>query len=98
MEVEFADPEMSRLEEDPHFNGGFGAAVVRGYRKVMRLIRDSLDERDFRAMRSVHFEKLKGARSHEHSFRLNDQWRLIVRIKKSEPKNIIVIHGIEDYH
>ena len=64
----------------------------------MRLIRASLDERDFRAMRSVHFEKLKGERSHEHSFRLNDQWRLIVRIKKSSPKNIIVIYGIEDYH
>jgi plasmid maintenance system killer protein len=30
--------------------------------------------------------------------RLNDQWRLIVQVKPAEPKNIIFVEGIEDYH
>ncbi len=98
MDVEFVDPDLSRVETDPDFNAGFGVAVVRGYRKVLRFIRSAVDERDFRSMRSLNFEKLKGDRSHQHSFRLNQQWRLVVEIRKSEPKNKIVVVSIEDYH
>jgi hypothetical protein len=29
---------------------------------------------------------------------LNDQFRLVPEIKKSTPKNIIVVVNIEDYH
>ena len=49
-------------------------------------------------MRSLRFEKLKGDRSHQHSLRLNNQWRLIIEIQKADPKNIIVVLDIEDYH
>ncbi len=98
MEVEFSDSSLSRLETDLDFNAGFGPEIVRGYRKVLRFIRAAADERDFRAMRSLNFEKLKGDRSHQHSFRLNKQWRLVVEIKVSEPKNTIVVVEIKDYH
>ncbi len=77
---------------------GHGVPVVRGYRKVIQFIRSASDERDFRAMRSLNYEKLQGDRAHQHSLRINDQWRLIVEIKKSEPKNVIRVMGIEDYH
>ncbi|MBX6316083.1 MAG: type II toxin-antitoxin system RelE/ParE family toxin [Isosphaeraceae bacterium] len=46
----------------------------------------------------MRFEKLKGNRSHQRSMRLNRQWRLIVEIKASNPRNIIVVVGIEDDH
>ena len=49
-------------------------------------------------MRSLNFEKLKGDRSHQHSLRVNQQYRLIVEIKPSDPKNIIVVVEIADYH
>jgi toxin HigB-1 len=98
MEVEFCDAQLRQLEADVAFNAGFGIAVVRGYRKVMRFIRSAVDERDFRAMRSLNFEKLKGDRDHQHSLRINDQWRLIVELRKASPKNVVVIVGIEDYH
>jgi plasmid maintenance system killer protein len=29
---------------------------------------------------------------------LNNQWRLIVQVKPAEPKNIIFVESIEDYH
>ena len=34
-------------------------------------------------MKSMRFEKLKGARSHQFSLRLQDQWRLILEIERA---------------
>ena len=73
MEVEFADTDLDRLEVDPKFTGGFAPAIVRGFRKAMQVIRAAVDERDLHAMRGLRFEKLKGARSHQYSVRINDQ-------------------------
>lgn len=98
MEVEFADPHLDRLEIDPTFDAGLSPALVKAYRKRMALIRAANDERDFYAMKAVHFEKLRGARQNQCSMRLNDQWRLIVQIKTVSGKKTIRILSIEDYH
>lgn len=98
MEVEFADKDLDRLETDPDFNAGFSQEIVKAFRKRMQLIRAAPDERTFYAFKSLHFEKLKGDRSHQRSMRLNDQWRLIIEIQTSDSGNIIVVVGIEDYH
>ena len=98
MDVEFADEQWDQLETDPEFNAGFARDIVRAYRKIMQAIRSTPDERTFYAMKSLHFEKLKGDRDHQRSMRLNKQWRLIVEIKPAQPKNIVVIIGVEDYH
>ena len=47
---------------------------------------------------SLGFEKLKGARAHQRSIRLNDQWRLILEIEGKGDSKAIVIVSIEDYH
>ena len=78
MEVRYCDATLDRLETDPSFDGGWSQAVVRAFRKRMQAIRAAEDERAFYAMNSLHFEKLKGNRSHQHSMRLNDQWRLVL--------------------
>jgi proteic killer suppression protein len=98
MEVEFDDPSLDRLETDPSFTAGHDASTVKGFRKVMQLIRAALDERDFYAMKSLHYEKLKGGRSHQHSFRITIKWRLIVELEGKAPSKIVRIKGIEDYH
>ncbi len=98
MDVEFANQELDRLETDLDFNAGFSSAVVRVYRKRMQMIRAAVDERAFYAMRSLHFEKLKGDRSHQHSIRLNKQWRLILELNKRGRNTVVVIVDIEDYH
>ncbi len=98
MDVHFSGDDWWRLEQIADFNGGYPPEAVRGFRKVMQIIRAALDERDLYAMRSLHFEKLKGKRSHQHSLRLNKQWRLVVEISEGKPKNTISIIGIEDYH
>ncbi|CBW74489.1 unnamed protein product [Mycetohabitans rhizoxinica HKI 454] len=98
MEIEFADPDYDRLETDAGFTAGFSAPVVKAYRKRLQYIRAATDERDFYALKSLHFEKLKGDRDGEHSMRLNDQWRLILRLKKRSGGKLVVVVSIEDYH
>ena len=98
MDVVFGDAALGRLEVDPSYKGGFSKSTVKGFRKVMQLIRAAEDERDFYAMRSLHFEKLKGDREGQRSMRLNKQWRLILEIVEGSPKNSVRVLGIEDYH
>jgi toxin HigB-1 len=98
MEVEFADEQLDRLEIDPKFTAGFGKEAVRGFRKVMQVIRAAVDERDLYQLRSLHFEKLKGDRSHQRSVRINKQWRLILEIVGEPPQKTVRVAAIEDYH
>jgi proteic killer suppression protein len=98
MDVEHADEDLCRLESDPGFTGGFSAEIVRAYRKKLWFIRQAMDEREFYAMKSLHFEKLQGPRAHQRSIRLNKQWRLILEIVETGAEKIVRVIGIEDYH
>jgi proteic killer suppression protein len=98
MDVAFKDAALDRLETDATFNAGFGDAVVKGFRKAMQHIRAASDERTLYARRSFRFEKLKGGREGQYSLRLNDQWRLIVELKNTNPDKTVLIIEIVDYH
>ncbi len=98
MEVEFADDDCDRLETDPTFNAGHSRAVVKSFRKRIQAIRAARDERTFYGMKSLHYEKLLGDRSHQRSMRLNRKWRLILELRKSPERTVVFIVGIEDYH
>ena len=104
MDVVFADDDLCRLELDPEFTANRGQAIVKAFRKRMQLIRAATDESDLRELKSLRFEKLKGQRKHQHSMRLNDQYRLIIELIEDTPnpkekkKKVIKIVNIEDYH
>jgi proteic killer suppression protein len=97
MEVRFANDELDRLETSPG-DGSFGQAVVKAFRKRMQMIRAAANTQTFYALKSLHFERLKGDRSDDYSMRLNDQWRLILKIEGAAGRPVAVICGIEDYH
>lgn len=97
MDVEFEDDDLDRLETDPSFTAGRSQEIVRAYRKRMQQIRAARDERDFYALRSLHFEKLGGDRNGQYSVRLNVQWRLILKITGQAPCKIVGIIEITDY-
>jgi proteic killer suppression protein len=97
MEVSFEDDELDRLEVGPG-SGKFCQAIIKAYRRRIQQIRDATSLQDFYPLKSLHFEKLRGDRIGEWSMRLNDQWRLIMRIDESGVQVAIVICGIEDYH
>lgn len=96
--MSFADDDLDRLETDARYDAGRPQAVVKAFRKRMQLIRAAADERDFYALKSLHFEKLKGDRSHQHSMRLTDQWRLVLEFEGKGPKKVARVVSIEDYH
>lgn len=98
MEVEFDDENLDRLETDAQFTAGFSHEVVRSFRKKLQQIRAFRDERDFMAVKSLHFEKLKGNREGQHSIRLNLQWRLVLQIRGDHPCKVVGIIEIVDYH
>ncbi|MGD0631791.1 MAG: type II toxin-antitoxin system RelE/ParE family toxin [Terracidiphilus sp.] len=98
MDVEFRDSALDRLETDASFSAGFSGTIVKAYRKRMQMIRAARDERNFYALKSLHFEKLKGGRSHQFSMKLNKQWRLVLELVGPTPEKIAVIVAIEDYH
>lgn len=98
MDVEFDDDELDRLETDGQFTAGYSQEIVRAYRKRMQQIRGFRDERDFYALKSLHFERLKGDREGLSSIRLNSQWRLILEIRGNHPCKLVGIVEIVDYH
>jgi proteic killer suppression protein len=97
-EVGFKDDALAKLEREAGWTGGHSEGVVKAFRKRMQQIRAVNDERDFYALRSLNFEKLKGGRSHEYSMRLNDQWRLILEFLGTSKTKKVIIVAIEDYH
>lgn len=98
MEIEFADERLKRLAKEANFDGGYDRAIVRTYRMRIQLIEAAIDERAFRAMKSLHFEKLKGDMEGLYSMRLNGQWRLILKFRKEETGKLVVVLSIMDYH
>lgn len=98
VEVEFKEEFLDRLEVDARFEAGWPPGVVSAYRKRLQMIRAAPDERDFYQLKSLHFEKLKGNRAHQHSMRLNVQFRLIVELRGKGQDKVVYVVGIEDYH
>jgi len=99
MEVIFADDDLDKLEIDPNsILKNIPQGVVKAFRKRMQIIRAAPDERDFYKLKSLHFEKLKGGRKHQHPMRLNDQYRLIMELLEVNQRKVVKIIGIEDYH
>ncbi len=92
MEIEFKHHIYDRLEVEAGYTADFP------YRKRVAFIRAAIDERDFYAMKSLHFEKLKGDRDGQYSMKLNKQWRLILEFKKNQNNKNVVVVSIEDYH
>jgi len=98
LDVVFRDKELEALATDKNARSRYAQAIEKKFRLRIQQIVSAADERDFYQHAAWHFEKLKGDRSHQHSIRLNDQWRLIVEIEDAVPNKRIVIAGIEDYH
>jgi len=98
MKFGFGDDILRQMYMNLRFSGGYSRDIVKAFRKRMQYIESADDERDFYAMKGLRYEKLKGKRMGEHSMRLNDQYRLILRIRAGSGGNTVVVLSIEDYH
>lgn len=99
MRLEFEDDDLRRLYADAEFHlPRLGPDVVRHFRRKIAVIAAALDERDLLAMRSLRLERLVANRLGQHSIRLNDQWRLILRFRTDDDGRVAVIVEVVDYH
>ena len=99
MRIEFADDNLRRLYEDRDFAlPRFGPDVTKAFRKVVGRLVAAESERDLRNFRALRYKKLRGDREGQHSARLNDQWRLILRIETDRSGRLLIIIEIVDYH
>lgn len=99
MDVHHDDRELQEMELDPCYSGTWQSIADR-FRKVMNLVRQATNEVELHNWKGLRLEKLKGKRSHQHSMRLNAQWRLIVEFiaRSGSNNNLCAVKGIEDYH
>lgn len=99
MRFEIEDQELRRLYEEPAFRAPqLGSDVTKQFRRKMQLIAAAPDERDLYAMRGLRLEKLAGNRKGQHSIRLNDQFRLILRFEDDDEGRFVSVVEITDYH
>lgn len=99
MRFEFEDEDLRRLYEEPDFvMPRLGGELVKAYRKKLGFIAAAESELDLRNYKALHFEKLAGGRSGQHSIRLNKQWRLILRLETDGYGRVVIIVEIVDYH
>ena len=98
MRFRFADKKLQALYTDEAGAEHYERSAVTGFFRVMSIIQSAPDPRDFYKLKSLHYEKLIGDHAGQHSFRLNKQWRLIVRIERDDQGQEVVIIAIEDYH
>ncbi|HEY3268238.1 MAG TPA: type II toxin-antitoxin system RelE/ParE family toxin [Armatimonadota bacterium] len=98
MDIRFENRDLQDLYTGEKGASRFPSTVVDRFFELIAFIVASADERDFRAMKSLHFEKLLGKRQGSVSFRLNKQYRLIARLEEGHEAKTVVVLSIEDYH
>ncbi len=97
MRFEFSNDRLAALYTEERDARRYPAGVVDAF-FVMDVIRAARSEQDLRALKSLRFEKLSGKRRHQHSLRLNDQYRLVVEIEEDAEGRYLLIVSLEDYH
>jgi toxin HigB-1 len=94
----FKNDDLRKLYVDGVGGKNYSQEVVTAFFRVIGVIKNAVDERDLRKLKSLHYEQLKGKRHHQHSLRLNRQWRLIVERQQDAEGRLLWVIDIEDYH
>ena len=98
MDFEIRDKGLQRLWEEGDSAGRYEQGLEKLFRRRIQTIQGAPDERLFYGLKSLHYEKLSGDRSHQRSMRLNKQWRLILEIEERADGKLVAVISIEDYH
>lgn len=77
MQFEFASEDLEELYHEERGAGRYPEDVVSAFFRRMKVIDGAENEQDLRALKTLHFEKLKGKHVGLYSLRLCGRWRLI---------------------
>lgn len=96
--MRYGDDDLALVETDQAHRLRLPVQIVQTARRRIRFLRQAADERDLHALKSLHYEKLDGDRTGQRSIRLNDKWRLILRIDRDcEPLELIILEISNHY-
>ena len=97
MEIRFATKDLEALYTTEQGAARYPVAVVEAFFDLVTLIAEAPDERDLRALKGVHFEKLPS--KDVFSMRLNKQWRLelVFEPPKGSDKTAVIIRISNNY-
>ena len=99
LDLEFDDDNLQRLYQDPSFRvPRLGPDLTKQFRRKVGFIENASDDRDLATMQSMRLEKLAGDRAGQHSIRLNDQFRLALKLRTHDGRRIATVVEIVDYH
>jgi proteic killer suppression protein len=98
MKVVVRDKELENILRGKGGKKSFPQGVEHRFRERVQFIVSARDERELYDVKAWRFEKLKGNRSHQHSLRLNAQFRLILEFSGEGLDRTAAIVSIEDYH
>ena len=100
MEFRFKSDKLKLLYTQEEGAHRYPAAVVNRFFHVMSIIKSMPNEGDLYSFKSLHYEKLKGTRGKlgERSLRLNDQWRLIIKLETDPRGKSILVVEIGDHY
>jgi proteic killer suppression protein len=98
VDFEFANRRLERLYTEELGAKKFPGEVVDAFFEVMVAIEHARDERDLRALKHLHFEKLKGQRKHQRSLKLHGGFRMVVQLLEDSDGPYLLLEEIVDYH
>lgn len=93
MILDFRDKETARLFQREAIKKLPPSIQRTAYRKLL-IIHAAVSLHDLKAPPGNRLEPLKGKRSHQHSIRINDQWRICFRWEDGNAYEVEII----DYH
>ena len=97
MRIRFASRKLEALYIKEEGAEQYPTGVVAKYRQRVDFILAANDERDLRAMKSLHFEKLKGSEG-LHSMRLNQSYRLELSFEQDDAGRLVAVIRISNHY
>jgi len=88
------------LYEEEKGASHYPEGVVVAFFEVIAVIKGAADERDLYALKSLHYELLKGKRGKRghRSIRLNDQYRLVLVMERDPQGRYCLIVSLEKHY
>lgn len=98
MQIKFEDKALIELLKCTRTPKGIPPEVLRHYQKAIGIIRAARDQRDIRAHKSFHLEKMPEYCDDCYSIRLSGKWRIILLFENDGNENIVVILEMNNHY
>lgn len=104
MQVKFYNKDLEYLYIHGKEKGSpkYPQEVSKSYIRKVAILIDAENTQHLRKYKSLHFEELQGDLKGSHSIRVNDKYRIILKIEKEldgvTSVEVILIEDLKDYH